>query len=80
MSDRVIPRLVQRPAASVGCDPREFAGHSLRAGFLTEAEATGASIFKMQEVSRHKSVQVVAAYFPQPRPFREHAGERSIRG
>ena len=78
MSDRAIARLVQKHAAAAGYDPRDFAGHSLRAGFLTEAEATGASIFKMQEVSRHKSVQVLAAYVRSRELFREHAGERFL--
>lgn len=78
MSDRSIARLVQKHAAAAGYDPREFAGHSLRAGFLTEAEASGASIFKMQEVSRHKSVQVLAAYVRSRELFREHAGEKFL--
>ena len=37
-------------------------GHSLRAGFLTAAAADGASIFKMKEVSRHRSTDVLARY------------------
>src|SRR3546814_2173182 len=60
MSDRSVARLVKKYAAAAGSDAAEFAGHSLRAGFLTEAEASGPSIFKMQGVSRHKSVQVLA--------------------
>ena len=78
MSDRSIARLVQKHAAAAGYNPADFAGHSLRAGFLTEAEATGASIFKMQEVSRHKSVQVLAAYVRSRELFREHAGDRFL--
>ena len=31
------------------------AGHSLRAGFLTSATRAGADVFRMMEVSRHKS-------------------------
>lgn len=78
MSDRAIARLVQKYAAAAGYDPAHYAGHSLRAGFLTEAEATGASIFKMQEVSRHKSVQVLAAYVRSRELFREHAGDKFL--
>lgn len=78
MSDRSIARVVQKHAAAAGYDPGEFAGHSLRAGFLTEAKATGASIFKIQEVSRHKSVQVLAAYVRSRELFRDHAGERFL--
>jgi hypothetical protein len=45
--------IVKRRAAQAGLDPAEFSGHSLRAGFVTSAAETGASILKIQEVSRH---------------------------
>jgi hypothetical protein len=32
--------------------------HSLRAGVLTSAARCGASVFKMRDVSRHKSMDV----------------------
>jgi len=44
MSDRAIARLVQHYAAAAGYDPADYAGHSLRAGFLTEAAMQGATI------------------------------------
>jgi hypothetical protein len=34
----------------------------LRAGFLTSAARRGASVFKMRDVSRHKSMDVLQAY------------------
>ncbi|EZP74220.1 Integrase family protein [Sphingomonas paucimobilis] len=78
MSDRAVARLVQRCAADAGLDPSEFAGHSLRSGFLTEAARQGASIFKMRDVSRHKSVQVLSDYVRDAELFRDHAGERFL--
>lgn len=60
MSDRSVARVVQARVAVAGYDPAGFAGHSLRAGFLTLAARAGASVFKMQEVSRHKSLQVLS--------------------
>ena len=74
MSDRAIARLVQGAAVRAGLDPRRFAGHSLRAGFLTESAARGATIFKMQEVSRHKTVQILADYVRNAELFKDHAG------
>lgn len=74
MSDRAVARLVQRCAAAAGYDPTLFAGHSLRSGFLTEAANNRASIFKMQEVSRHKSVQVLSEYVRNAELFHDHAG------
>jgi len=38
-----------------GLDPDHYAGHSLRAGFLISAAENGANLFKLMEVSRHKS-------------------------
>lgn len=78
MSDRAIARLVQRCAAEAGFDPAQFAGHSLRSGFLTEAARSGASIFKMRDVSRHKSVQVLSDYVRDYEMFRDHAGEKFL--
>jgi integrase len=74
MSDRAIARLVQRSAAAAGYNPKQFAGHSLRAGFLTEGAAQGATIFKLQEVSRHKSVQILSDYVRNADLFKNHAG------
>ena len=75
MSDRAVARIVQARAAAAGYDPANFAGHSLRAGFLTAAARTGASVFKMREVSRHKSMQVLADYVRDAELFRDHAGD-----
>lgn len=74
MSDRSVARLIQRYAEMAGLDPASVAGHSLRAGFLTEAARTRASIKKMQEVSRHKSVKVLLGYVRSAEMFDDHAG------
>lgn len=78
MSDRAIARLVQHYAAAAGYDPTQFAGHSLRAGFLTEGAAQGATIFKLQEVSRHRSVQVLSDYVRNAELFKNHAADRFL--
>jgi hypothetical protein len=59
---------------SVGLNPESVAGHSLRAGFLTEAARTRASIAKMQEVSRQKKVDVLLGYVRSAELFEDHAG------
>ncbi|MBU3991850.1 MAG: tyrosine-type recombinase/integrase [Alphaproteobacteria bacterium] len=75
MSDRSIARLIQKYAGRVGLDPETVGGHSLRAGFLTEASRAGATIAKMQEVSRHKKVEVLLGYVRSAELFDDHAGE-----
>lgn len=66
---------MQARAAAAGYQVADFAGHSLRADFLTAAARAGASVFKMREVSRHKSLQVLADYVRNAELFRDHAGD-----
>ena len=61
-------------AARAGLDPAAFAGHSLRAGFLTSAAEAGRAVFKMMEVSRHRSVDTLRGYVRPADLFRDHAG------
>jgi len=74
MSDRSVAEVVKARAKRAGLDPASFAGHSLRAGFLTSAARAGASIWKMQEQSRHKSLNVLSGYVRSARLFEDHAG------
>jgi integrase len=60
LTDRSVANIVKAYAARAGFDASTFSGHSLRSGFLTSAAAKGASIFKMMDVSRHRSVDTLA--------------------
>jgi site-specific recombinase XerD len=66
--------VVKRYAEACGYDPAQFGGHSLRAGFLTSAAEAGASIFKMVEVSRHRSIETLRGYVRRADLFKDHAG------
>ena len=48
---------------------------SLRSGFLTSAAARGASVFKLIEVSRHRSVDTLRGYIRRVEMFEDHAAE-----
>src|SRR5262249_61146318 len=61
-------------ADRVGLDAATVGAHSLRSGFLTSAARRGASVFKMRDVSRHKSMDVLQAYVRDADLFRDHAG------
>jgi len=67
-------RIVKRYARRVGLDPAAYSGHSLRSGFLTSAAESGASIWKLAEVSRHKSLDTLRGYVRRADLFRDHAG------
>jgi site-specific recombinase XerD len=74
LTDQSVADIVKKHAARVGLDPALFAGHSLRAGFLTSAAKRGASIFKMMDVSRHRSVDTLRGYVRDAEIFKDHAG------
>jgi site-specific recombinase XerD len=74
LTDRSVANIVKAYATAAGLDAATFSGHSLRAGFLTSAAANGASIFKMMDVSRHKSVDTLRGYVRDAELFKDHAG------
>ena len=69
-----VAEIVKYYAERVGLDPAQFAGHSMRSGFLTSAAKRGASIFKMMDQSRHRSVETLRGYVRDAEIFKEHAG------
>lgn len=74
LSARAVAELVKSYARRAGLKAADFSGHSLRSGFLTSAAAHGASIFKMMDVSRHKSIDTLRGYVRDAEIFRNHAG------
>jgi site-specific recombinase XerD len=71
---RSVANIVKAYAGRAGFDASTFSGHSLRSGFLTSAAGKGASIFKMMDVSRHKSVDTLRGYARDAELFKDHAG------
>lgn len=74
LSGETVGDLVKHYAKQTGLDATVFSAHSLRAGFLTTGAERGASIFKLMEVSRHKSVDTLRGYVRRSDLFRDHAG------
>jgi len=70
---RIVKRYANR---RVGLDPASYAAHSLRSGFLTSAAEAGASVFKLSEVSRHRSLDTLRGYVRRVDLFKEHGGRR----
>ena len=75
LSAQSVALIVKRHAETAGLDPHDFAGHSLRAGFLTSAAEAGADVLRMMEVSRHKRVETVQGYVRRANGFKGHAGK-----
>ena len=74
LTPQSVALVVKRHADAAGLDPGDFAGHSLRAGFLTSAAEAGADALRMMEVSRHRRVETVAGYVRRGNLVRGHAG------
>lgn len=74
LSDKQVARTIKELAERLGLDATLFAGHSLRAGFLTSAAAKGANIFKMRDVSGHRSMDTLQGYVRTAESFQDHAG------
>jgi hypothetical protein len=60
--DRGVADTLKAHTRSAALYPKPFVGHSLQSGFLTSASARGASIFKMADQSRHKSIDTLRGY------------------
>ena len=73
-----VPRLVKKYASKIGLDPSLYAGHSLRAGFVTSAAVHGARLDKIMEVTRHTSPQTVMRYIRDADIFTDHAGQNFL--
>lgn len=74
LSDRTVAEVVKAAARRCGLKAKDFSGHSLRSEFLTSAARRGASIFKMMDASRHKSVETLRNYVRDAELFQDHAG------
>jgi integrase len=70
-----IAEVVKHYAEKAGYDPDAFSAHSTRSGFLTSAAARGASVFKLMDVSRHKSVDTLRGYVRRVEMFEDHAAD-----
>ena len=69
-----IGRLMKHYVATIGLDPSDYSGHSLRAGFVTSAAAHGARLDKIMEITRHTSPRMVLRYIREAEAFEDHAG------
>jgi len=74
LTDQSVALVIKKLALRAGLDPERYAGHSLRSGFLTSAARRRASIFKMADQSRHRSLDTLRAYVRDAERFDDHAG------
>jgi len=62
LTDQSVAKLIKTLAESAGLDPRQFSGHSLRAGFITAAAVAGVQAVDIAAQSGHRSLDVLRGY------------------
>ena len=62
ITGKTISHIVQKRARLAGFDPKAFGGHSLRAGFLTEAVNQGVPLLQAMQFTGHKTLSVAQGY------------------
>lgn len=73
VSGRAVAELVKRYAARAGLDPALFSGHSLRAGFATQAALGGAGDREIMRQGRWSNPRTVHGYIRTADPLDDNA-------
>ena len=66
-----VGEIVKRALGRSGFEVERFGGHSLRAGFATQAARNGATAFDIMRQTGHRSVQTVSRYVREAQIFRD---------
>ncbi|MEP0548277.1 MAG: tyrosine-type recombinase/integrase [Rhodothermales bacterium] len=75
IAPRTVARVVKARAAAAGLDPALYSGHSLRAGFATQAARSGKADRSIMKQTRHKSVQTLNEYVRDGRLFDDNPSD-----
>ncbi|MBX9579627.1 MAG: site-specific integrase [Gemmataceae bacterium] len=76
LSDRAVAEVVKRSLVRAGRTARRYAGHSLRAGLITQAAMAGVPERAIQDQSGHRSLAVLRRYVRDGSLFRENAAAK----
>ncbi len=74
LSTNALAGVVKAYARRAGFDPERFAGHSLRAGFVTSAAEKGRTSERIMNHTGHKSAEMVSRYTRRADNRADHAG------
>lgn len=75
---REVARIVKARVKAAGLDPKVFAGHSLRSGFITSAADAGASLQSIADHAAHEKLDTTLGYVQVADAFRDHSGKRFL--
>jgi len=78
LSDKQVARIVKSRSTKIGLDPAQFAGHSLRSGFITSASDAGAELAAIAKHAGHAKIDTTLGYVQVADAFRGHAGKKFL--
>ena len=76
LTAQVVASVVKATAAAAGFDQAKYAGHSLRAGLVTQAAINDVPEYKIMRQTRHKSSDMVRKYIRDANLFRDNVSAR----
>lgn len=76
LTDHSVAQIVKQGAAAAGLNPKQFSGHSLRAGLATAAAQAGVSERVIMQQTGHKNLTVLRRYIREGSLFRENAAAK----
>jgi len=68
-----VANILKAAIRGIDLNPREYAAHSLRSGFVTTAVAAGVNEFTIARQTGHRSLVTLRRYFREGDPFRANA-------
>jgi site-specific recombinase XerD len=76
LTPQVLAHVIKKRVRAAGLDPRDFSGHSPRAGLITSAAMANVSEREIAKQSGHKSLPVLRTYIREGSLFTENAAAR----
>jgi site-specific recombinase XerD len=74
LAGRSVARIVKRAVKALGLDEKLYAGHSMRAGFVTTSLENNIDLFKIMGITGHTDVNTLKEYDRRDSGFDDHAG------
>lgn len=75
LTGRSVARIIKRAARAAGLDEAMFSGHSLRAGFVTQALGDDVDPLKVMKITGHVDPKTLAIYDRRESEIEDHAGK-----
>lgn len=78
LNDRGVARAVKQAAEAAGLDPKKFAAHSLRRGFVTAAHRAGVDVIDIMAQTGHKKIETVQRYIEKEKVLGKRNAARRV--